>query len=87
MTGQQTQSSKHSASFAGTGSKKDQKDGKRTVGHGDRKDNKTSSQSGSAARRSMSDDVHEDVYMAKTENQRPRKRTLKAASVIEATSN
>ena len=35
----------------------------------------------------MSDDMHEDIYMAKTEGQKPRKRAFKTNSVIESTSN
>ena len=65
------------------GSKSDQKDVKR--GSDGRKESNKGATSGqsSAGRRSMSDDMHEDVYMAKSDHNKSRKRAFKTSSVIE----
>ena len=76
-----TQHHQHNAFGSNNGSKSDQKDVKR--GSDGRKESNKGATSGTAARRSMSDDMHEDVYMAKSDHQKSRKRAFKTNSVIE----
>jgi hypothetical protein len=73
LTGQISSTTKNSGSTGhhnvfNAGSKTDQKDYKGSSG--DRKDNNKGVNTGQpvVARRSMSDDMHEDVYMAKTDH-------------------
>ena len=72
LTGQGSNTTKNSAigshNVFNVGSKSDQKDVKRSSA--DLKDSNKGGTSGQAmaAKRSMSDDMHEDVYMAKSDN-------------------
>ena len=86
LTTKNSGSTGHHTAFApNPDSKSDNKDVKR--GSGERKESNKGNSTGqaTAARRSMSDDMHEDVYMAKSDQAKARKRPFKASSVIEQT--